>query len=334
VAGPIKTIDGGQEINELFFSDVRVPANQLVGQENSTAGRTRNSCWANERTGIAGVAGQSAARRGEKARADTGVLDDPLFAARLAEAENELLALELTQATSGVGLLGRRAQPGVVVLKLRGSQLQQVATEFAGRGGRPRRAGPLMATKSLHPLGADQRPTLPSTTARRRSTAAAAKYSATSSRRPFSDCEAAMDFQLSDEQACSATPPAICYRAAMTRKAATRSSAPISAGARGLEPAGRHRISASLRSGRVRPRSRSWWCSPKSGDGWRPNRVVHAALAPGALIAERASEEQKRLLDDVAAGQRLLAFAHLEAATASRPRTSPPRPCGKAIRGR
>jgi alkylation response protein AidB-like acyl-CoA dehydrogenase len=44
-----------------------------------------------------------------------------------------------------------------------------------------------------------------------------------------------------------------------------------------------------------------------------PEPVVHAALAPGALIAERGTEEQKRLLDDVAAGQRLLAFAHLEA---------------------
>jgi hypothetical protein len=44
-----------------------------------------------------------------------------------------------------------------------------------------------------------------------------------------------------------------------------------------------------------------------------PEPVVHAALAPGTLIAERGSEQQKRLLDDVAAGQRLLAFAHLEA---------------------
>jgi alkylation response protein AidB-like acyl-CoA dehydrogenase len=44
-----------------------------------------------------------------------------------------------------------------------------------------------------------------------------------------------------------------------------------------------------------------------------PEPVVHAALAPGALIAERGTEEQKRLLDDVAGGQRLLAFAHLEA---------------------
>jgi alkylation response protein AidB-like acyl-CoA dehydrogenase len=43
-----------------------------------------------------------------------------------------------------------------------------------------------------------------------------------------------------------------------------------------------------------------------------PEPVVHAALAPGALIAERGSDAQKQLLDEVAAGQRLLAFAHLE----------------------
>ncbi len=43
-----------------------------------------------------------------------------------------------------------------------------------------------------------------------------------------------------------------------------------------------------------------------------PEPIVHAALAPGALIAELGSQPQKQLLDEVAAGQRLLAFAHLE----------------------
>ena len=43
-----------------------------------------------------------------------------------------------------------------------------------------------------------------------------------------------------------------------------------------------------------------------------PEPVVHAALAPGALIAQHGSEAQKLLLDEVAAGQKLLAFAHLE----------------------
>jgi alkylation response protein AidB-like acyl-CoA dehydrogenase len=43
-----------------------------------------------------------------------------------------------------------------------------------------------------------------------------------------------------------------------------------------------------------------------------PEPVVHAALVPGAVIAEVGNDEQKQLLDDVAAGEHLLAFAHLE----------------------
>ncbi len=43
-----------------------------------------------------------------------------------------------------------------------------------------------------------------------------------------------------------------------------------------------------------------------------PEPVVHAALGPGAIIAELGSSDQKELLDEVAAGQRLLAFAHSE----------------------
>jgi alkylation response protein AidB-like acyl-CoA dehydrogenase len=43
-----------------------------------------------------------------------------------------------------------------------------------------------------------------------------------------------------------------------------------------------------------------------------PEPILHAALAPGALIAELGTDEQKQLLDDVAAGQHLLAFAHSE----------------------
>jgi alkylation response protein AidB-like acyl-CoA dehydrogenase len=54
-----------------------------------------------------------------------------------------------------------------------------------------------------------------------------------------------------------------------------------------------------------------------------PEPVVHAALGPGAIIAEAGSDAQKQLLDEVAEGQRLLAFAHLEpgAHTARSPAT-------------
>jgi alkylation response protein AidB-like acyl-CoA dehydrogenase len=43
-----------------------------------------------------------------------------------------------------------------------------------------------------------------------------------------------------------------------------------------------------------------------------PEPVVHAALGPGAIIAEAGNDAQKQLLETVSAGQRLLAFAHLE----------------------
>jgi len=127
---PIKTIDGGAEVNELFFSDVRVPANQLVGQENQ--GWTyAKFLLGNERTGIAGV-GRTKVRLAEvkKHAAATGILEDPLFAARLAETENELLALELTQARVVSDSSDGQPNPASSVLKLRGSQLQQAATEL------------------------------------------------------------------------------------------------------------------------------------------------------------------------------------------------------------
>jgi alkylation response protein AidB-like acyl-CoA dehydrogenase len=127
---PIKLIDGGHEVNEVFFSDVRVPADQLVGEENQ--GWTyAKFLLGNERTGIAGV-GRTKVRLAEvkKHAAETGVLKDPLFAARLAEAENELLALELTQSRVVSSSAGGKPNPASSVLKLRGSQLQQAATEL------------------------------------------------------------------------------------------------------------------------------------------------------------------------------------------------------------
>ena len=43
-----------------------------------------------------------------------------------------------------------------------------------------------------------------------------------------------------------------------------------------------------------------------------PEPVAAAALIPGAIIAAHGSEEQRALLDEVASGERLLAFAHTE----------------------
>ena len=43
-----------------------------------------------------------------------------------------------------------------------------------------------------------------------------------------------------------------------------------------------------------------------------PEPVAAAALVPGAVIAAHGSDEQRAMLDEVAAGERLLAFAHVE----------------------
>ena len=127
---PIKLVDGSYEVNEVFFEDVRVPADQLVGEENQGWGYAK-FLLGNERNGIAQV-GRTKLRLAEvKQRATAnGLIDDLLFAARLAEAENDILALELTQMRVASGSKGGKPNPASSVLKLRGSQLQQNATEL------------------------------------------------------------------------------------------------------------------------------------------------------------------------------------------------------------
>src|SRR5439155_557310 len=51
---PIELIDGGHEVNEVFFEDVRVPAENLVGEENRGWDYAK-FLLGNERTGIARV---------------------------------------------------------------------------------------------------------------------------------------------------------------------------------------------------------------------------------------------------------------------------------------
>ncbi|NUS42170.1 MAG: acyl-CoA dehydrogenase [Mycobacteriaceae bacterium] len=132
---PIELIDGSHEVNEVFLSDVRVPAEQLVGAENS--GWTyAKFLLGNERTGIAGV-GQTKVKlwlAKEYARrspaGERTLLEDPVFAARLAELENELLALELVQLRVAAGSADGRPDPVSSILKLRGTELQQAVTEL------------------------------------------------------------------------------------------------------------------------------------------------------------------------------------------------------------
>ncbi len=125
---PIRLIDGGQEVNEVFFEDVRVPAENLVGEEHRGWAYAK-FLLGNERVGVAPVG--STKRLLAQAKEYAGDrLREPLLAARFAALENELLALELTAlrvvATSADG----KPHPASSVLKLKGSQLQQAVTEL------------------------------------------------------------------------------------------------------------------------------------------------------------------------------------------------------------
>jgi pimeloyl-CoA dehydrogenase large subunit len=135
---PIVTIDGGREVNEVFFDDVRVPVENLVGRENKGWDYAK-FLLGNERSGIAriGVSKERLRRIRRLAAqvpAGDGVLwDDMDFRKRVAEVEIELKALEMTQlrvvaADSRRG--DRKPDPFSSILKLKGSELQQATTEL------------------------------------------------------------------------------------------------------------------------------------------------------------------------------------------------------------
>ncbi|AYO82358.1 acyl-CoA dehydrogenase family protein [Methylobacterium brachiatum] len=135
---PILTLEGRHEVNEVFFDAVRVPVENLVGEENKGWDYAK-FLLANERTGIAriGLTKERIARIKRLAKempAGSGTMwDDRDFRGRVAEVEVELKALEITQMR--VAAKQGRADsvepdPASSLLKIRGSQLQQAATEL------------------------------------------------------------------------------------------------------------------------------------------------------------------------------------------------------------
>jgi pimeloyl-CoA dehydrogenase large subunit len=135
---PTVTIDGAHEVNEVFFDDVEVPAENLVGEVNRGWDYAK-FLLANERTGIAriGLSKQRIARAkrlARETRAGDGTLwDDPGFRKHVAAIETELKALEITQMRVVAAQSRRDADkpdPASSILKIKGSELQQAATEL------------------------------------------------------------------------------------------------------------------------------------------------------------------------------------------------------------
>ena len=127
---PIELIDGGHEVNEVWFEDVRVPAENLVGELNKGWDYAK-FLLGNERVGVAPVGSTKRvlAQAKEYARS-VDLLDDPLMRARIAELENELLALELTALRVAAHSAGGKPHPASSVLKLKGTELQQAVSEL------------------------------------------------------------------------------------------------------------------------------------------------------------------------------------------------------------
>ena len=135
---PIRTLDGGVEVNEVWFDEVRVPAENLVGQENRGWDYAK-FLLGNERTGIARVGVSKARLRRVKQLAalervgDRPLLDEPRFREKLAAVEVELKALEMTQLRVVADEIRReRGKPNPMssILKIKGSELQQATTEL------------------------------------------------------------------------------------------------------------------------------------------------------------------------------------------------------------
>jgi hypothetical protein len=126
---PIELLDGGHEVNEVWFTDVRVPQANLVGELNS--GWTQAKfLLGNERVGVAPVgATKRVLARAKELCADL-IADDPLLRMRFIELENELLALELTALRVVAHSAGSEPHPASSVLKLKGTELQQAVSEL------------------------------------------------------------------------------------------------------------------------------------------------------------------------------------------------------------
>lgn len=135
---PIYLLDGTPEVNEVHFDNVRVPVANLIGQENK--GWTyAKVLLTHERTNIAGVPRSKV--RLEKLKAQAAgtpdglggtLLQDPVFASKIAETEIQILALEYAELRALAAVsVGRAPGPESSILKIVGTEAAQRIDELA-----------------------------------------------------------------------------------------------------------------------------------------------------------------------------------------------------------
>jgi alkylation response protein AidB-like acyl-CoA dehydrogenase len=127
---PIRMLEGGNDLNECYLDNVRVPAENLVGELHKGWSYGKY-LLGHERTGIAGIGSCKQQLARARALADRqGLGEDALLQNKLMQFEVELMALEFT----ALRLLSAHQQsktPGVEasMLKVRGTELRQAIFE-------------------------------------------------------------------------------------------------------------------------------------------------------------------------------------------------------------
>ena len=133
---PIITLDGEHEVNEVWFEDVKVPAENLVGDEGRGWSYAK-FLLSHERTGIAGVGHSKRELQllkhiaGEEKSGGRPLIEDPVFRDRVAQVEIELMALEITcLRVAAADRDGKAPGPEASILKIKGTEIQQELTEL------------------------------------------------------------------------------------------------------------------------------------------------------------------------------------------------------------
>ncbi|HAX19610.1 MAG TPA: pimeloyl-CoA dehydrogenase large subunit [Hydrogenophaga sp.] len=128
---PIKLLDGECEVNEVFFDNVKVPAENLIGEENKGWTYAKH-LLSHERTNIADVnrAKRELERLKRIAKAE-GVWDDSRFRDQIALLEVDVVALEmLVLRVLSAEKSGKNSLDIAGLLKIKGSEIQQRYAEL------------------------------------------------------------------------------------------------------------------------------------------------------------------------------------------------------------
>ncbi len=128
---PIKLLDGECEVNEVFFDNVEVPAENLIGEENKGWTYAKH-LLAHERTNIADVnRAKRELERLKRVAKSEGVWDDARFRDQIALLEVDIVALEMmVLRVLWAEKSGKQSLDVAGLLKIRGSEIQQRYTEL------------------------------------------------------------------------------------------------------------------------------------------------------------------------------------------------------------